>query len=90
MDAAPPIRKVIAQNMVRLRAEIGWSQEDLAAEARVTKMTILDLECERRNVTLDTLARIAQNLGVSLSALLTAPKNHAPRTNPNRIKRRIP
>ncbi len=77
MPSAPDIRAELTQlvgDRVRtLREQRGWSLSALAARAAVGKATLSEIEAGRRNATLETLYAIAAQLGVGLSALLTAP-----------------
>ncbi|WP_066257057.1 helix-turn-helix domain-containing protein [Hydrogenophaga flava] len=63
-------REALAFNMVRLRAEHRWSQEDLAYEAQVHRTFVTQVERQQRNITLDNLEKLAKALGVTPSALL--------------------
>lgn len=65
-------RADLARNVVRLRAERGWSQEDLAREAEMHRTFITQVERQRRNITLDNLEKLANTLGVPLSELLSS------------------
>ena len=64
-------RHVLAQNLKRLRAERGWSQEQLAFEAGLHRTFVAHVEREVRNISLDNIERLAKSLGVSPAALLT-------------------
>ena len=63
-------REVLATNMVRLRAELSWSQEALAFEAGLHRTFIAHVERQARNISLDNLERIAVALGVQAYRLL--------------------
>jgi transcriptional regulator with XRE-family HTH domain len=65
-------RDVLAVNMVRLRGQLGWSQEALAFEADLHRTFIAHVERQVRNVSLDNIEKIADALGVSVAVLLTA------------------
>ncbi|MBU3624753.1 helix-turn-helix transcriptional regulator [Polynucleobacter sp. JS-Safj-400b-B2] len=65
------IREVLATNMVRLRHELEWSQEDLAFEADLHRTFIAHVERQVRNISLDNVEKIADALGVGVSELLT-------------------
>lgn len=64
------VRVALAQNMVKLRALHGWSQEDLAYEAQVHRTFVTQVERQQRNITLDNLEKLAKALGVTPSVLL--------------------
>ena len=63
-------REVLAVNMVALRKEVGWSQEDLALEAQLHRTFIAHVERQVRNISLDNIEKIADALGVSVAVLL--------------------
>jgi transcriptional regulator with XRE-family HTH domain len=68
----PPtrIRKILAVNMKRLRAEREYTQEDLAFEAGLDRSYIAHVERLKRNPSLDNVAKIAKALGVEVYELL--------------------
>lgn len=63
-------RAVLAANVVRLRKERGWSQEDLAFESGLHRTFIGHVERQIRNISLDNVEKIARTLGVPIHALL--------------------
>lgn len=52
-----------------LRAQKGWSQEDLAFEAEINKNYLSDLERGMRNPTLRVVEKIATAFKISISEL---------------------
>jgi transcriptional regulator with XRE-family HTH domain len=68
---APTARAVLAENMVRLRREQAWSQEQLGFEAGLHRTFIAHVERQSRNLSLDSLERIAVALKVEPYELLT-------------------
>ena len=55
----------------RMREEKGWTQRDLAKQAKVTPGYVAQLEMGvRKNPSLETLKRLAKALGVPVAALL--------------------
>ncbi len=64
------IRARLAKNIRRLRQEKGWSQEELAHEARIHRTYISDLERGVRNPTITIIERLAQTLGVEARELV--------------------
>ena len=64
-------RKVIGQNIRKLREAQGLSQRDLGKKIGKSNSTICDLEKGKRNVTLKTLEVIAEALGVKVCELFT-------------------
>ena len=65
-----PLRDVLARNMRLLRAEKGWSQEFLAAEAGLNRTYLSAVERSEQNISLDNIYKISLALGASASDLL--------------------
>ncbi|WP_086921869.1 helix-turn-helix domain-containing protein [Variovorax sp. JS1663] len=63
-------REVLAANLIRLRAERGWSQEALALEAGLHRTFVAHVERQARNISLDNLERLALALEVAPYKLL--------------------
>lgn len=57
-----------------LRAEKGWSQERLAAEAGLNRTYLSAVERSEQNISIDNLHRVAEGLGVEAFSLLKDPK----------------
>ena len=53
-----------------IRAEKGWSQERLAAEADLNRTYLSAVERSEQNISLDNIHKISVALGVSASHLL--------------------
>ena len=68
--AEPSARCILATNMVRLRAELGWSQEFLAFECGLHRTFVAHVERQASNISLDNLERIANALRVRPYELL--------------------
>ena len=66
----PNAREALAINMIRLRGERGWSQEELAFAAGLHRTFIAHVERQARNISLDNLERIAQALELRADELL--------------------
>ena len=54
-----------------LRLKKGWTQEQLAEGARVTRVCIVAVEGGKQNVSMDIVIRMANALGVSPEALMS-------------------
>lgn len=67
----PPARATLARNLIRLRAQRGWSQEALAHEAGLHRTFVAHVERQVRNISLDNIERLAIALGVDVATLLT-------------------
>lgn len=70
-------REILADNLRALRAERGWSQEDLALEAELHRTFVAHVERGSRNISLDNIAKLARALGVQVYVLLL-PQRSAP------------
>jgi transcriptional regulator with XRE-family HTH domain len=64
------IHRRLARNLVKLRAERGWSQEDLAYEAGLHRTYVSGIEREVRNPTIGIVERLAKALKVRPGDLL--------------------
>lgn len=67
---APNAWGVLAANLIRLRAERGWSQEALAFECGLHRTFVAHVERQARNISLDNLERLAVALGVPTYRLI--------------------
>ena len=66
-------RRLLALNLVRLRAQRGWSQEALAHESGLHRTFIAHVERQVRNASIDNVERLADALGVSVAAMFQLP-----------------
>ena len=64
------MRKLVGQNLQRLRLQRGLTQEQFAERSGFSQQYISGLECGRRNPTVVTLYELAQALGASYLDLL--------------------
>ena len=64
------VRKRLAANMVRLRREKGWSQEELGDQAGMHRTYVSGVERGVRNPTITVVAKIAAGLGCTIGALV--------------------
>jgi transcriptional regulator with XRE-family HTH domain len=65
-----PVGEAVARTVRALRSEHGWSLDQLAGRAGVSKGVLVALEQGRGNPNLGTLIRIADALGVPLTRLV--------------------
>jgi len=70
-SSAKSARAVLAENIVRLRAEKKWSQETLGFETGLHRTFIAHVERGARNISIDNLEKIACALGIATYELLT-------------------
>ena len=64
---------VVARALQTLRAERGWSLDQLAVRSGVSKGVLVSLEQARSNPNLATLARIGDAFGLPVTRLIDAP-----------------
>ncbi|WP_156680903.1 helix-turn-helix domain-containing protein [Sphingomonas profundi] len=65
------MRKLVGDNVRRVRHEAGLSQEQLAERSGFTQQYISDLERGRRNPTVVSLFELAQALGTTPVVLIS-------------------
>jgi transcriptional regulator with XRE-family HTH domain len=65
------MRKLVGDNVRRVRGEIGITQEQLAERSGFSQQYISDLERGRRNPTVVSLFELAQALGTTPVALIS-------------------
>ncbi|WP_238475187.1 helix-turn-helix domain-containing protein [Sphingomonas cavernae] len=78
----PKVLEHVAGNVRALRQQRGMSQEALASASDVSRRMIVNIETGDANVSLATLDRLAEALGVRFSDLVQAPQ----RPDPARIE----
>jgi transcriptional regulator with XRE-family HTH domain len=64
------LRRLVAQNIRRVRSDVGISQEELAALAGLHRTYIGSVERGERNISIDNIEKIAVALKVSPNDLL--------------------
>ena len=69
-DTYENIKENIAKNIARLRKEKNISREYIAEDADVSRQYIAQIEKGERNVSLETLSKIAWSLGVNVEFLI--------------------
>lgn len=73
------LRRTFAANVVKLRAERGISQEELAHLANINRSYLSDLETGKTYVGLEIMGKIADVLGVEGADLLKKIKPSSPK-----------
>ena len=71
---SPTARELLAANIVKLRGERGYSQEELAHEAGLHRTFVAHVERRARNISLDNVERLAKALNVQVHELLMTAK----------------
>jgi len=69
------LRRILASNIRTIRLDKGMSQEQFAIICELHRTYIGSVERLERNVTLSTLVKFANSLGVSVIDLLTQKDN---------------
>jgi XRE family transcriptional regulator, regulator of sulfur utilization len=69
MQGSDP-RKMLGKRIRKLRDQQGWSQEEFADMCGINRSYMGRIERGELNLTVETLQKIAQGLGRSVSALL--------------------
>jgi len=63
--------KIISENIKKLRAKLGLTQDDLAKKADIKYTTLMKVESGTVNKpSVQTMAKIAKALGISIEELL--------------------
>jgi transcriptional regulator with XRE-family HTH domain len=75
----------IGRKVAELRRGLDLTQEQLAERIEVSARHLQNVEAGRENLTVGSMARIADGLGVALRALFTAPRSRTVR--PGRPRR---
>jgi len=70
MAEVPDVTTAVARTLQALRADRGWSLDQLAARSGVSKGVLVALEQGRSNPNLATLARIGDAFGVPVTLLV--------------------
>lgn len=66
------------ENRLRmLRAERGWSQQDLAARLKVSRQSVNAIETGRYDPSLPLAFRIAELFGLAIEDVFVAPSRHS-------------
>lgn len=68
-------RELLAINLIRQRARLGWSQEALAFEAGLHRTFVAHVERQARNISLNNIERLALALKVPIHTLLQPPRS---------------
>jgi len=66
----PGLNAVVAGNIRKLRQAKGWSQDELAARSGLHRTYVGAIERSERNITLETLERLADALSIPAVTLL--------------------
>lgn len=64
------VREILATNILKMRHDLEWTQEDLAFETNLHRTFIAHVERQMRNISIDNVEKIAHALGVGVAELL--------------------
>ncbi|WP_426141933.1 helix-turn-helix domain-containing protein [Pseudomonas sp. DWP3-1-2] len=73
-----PVLQHVSQNVRRLRNSLDISQTALSEKSGVSRRMLVAIEAGEKNVSLATLDRVAEALGVAFSDLIQAPEVRDP------------
>jgi transcriptional regulator with XRE-family HTH domain len=90
MPDLPDLSSAVARNVQGLRAERGWSLDQMAARSGVSKGVLVAIEQRRSNPNLATLARICDAFGIPVTRLVEVDAAPAVRQNDGRVLWRGP
>lgn len=85
MPEMPDLSSAVARTVQALRAERGWSLDQLAARSGVSKGVLVALEQRRSNPNLATLARIGDAFGVPVTRLVEVGSGPAVQLSQGRV-----
>ena len=88
--SSPPARGRLARGLVAVREQLGISQQELAAVARVTPSAISQAEAGTRGLSLDTVVTIAEGLQIPVDRLLGTPMTRSYRLARHDRSRQLP
>jgi transcriptional regulator with XRE-family HTH domain len=69
LDDVDAVRRRVAERIIELRAQRGWSQEELGARSGLTYKFIGEVERGQKSPSLDSLGRLAQGFGLDIAEL---------------------
>jgi transcriptional regulator with XRE-family HTH domain len=70
LQERPDVRAVLAVNIIAMRGEKGWTQDALALEAGLHRTFVAHVERRARNISLESLEKLATALQVQTYELL--------------------
>jgi transcriptional regulator with XRE-family HTH domain len=89
MSAQHPSQPKAGERIKKAREDLGWTQERLATEAKISKSFLSDVERGERDISAGYLLKIANALGASLNYLLRGTVEPTERTENIEIPREL-
>ncbi len=80
------LREIVAENIRKMRVEVGITQVELAKKAKLTDVYISRVEQNAKNLTLDSIEQIAMALDVPVSSLIVEGPMKIGKANPKTIR----
>lgn len=71
MSDGKQLRSILAANVRKIRELRGWTQDEYARRADVSRPRISEIEREAASTSIDIIEKLAKAAGVTVSALLT-------------------
>jgi transcriptional regulator with XRE-family HTH domain len=72
----------VGERIKARRAELGWTQDQLAEKAGISKSFVSDLETGKRSIGADTLLDVGRAMNVSLDFLMTGKQSGEQQADP--------
>lgn len=72
----------VGERIKARRAELGWTQDQLAEKAGISKSFVSDLETGKRSIGADTLLDVGRAMNVSLDFLMTGKESGERKADP--------
>lgn len=81
-------QKDVGRRIAEVRADRGWTQEQLAERLGIQTNNLQRMELGMQNLTLRSIVRVANGLGVPLATLFEIPRSRIVRTGRPPARRR--
>ncbi len=89
MSKQDPSQPGVGERIKKAREDLGWTQEKLATESKISKSFLSDVERGERDISAGYLLKIANALGASLNYLLRGTVEPMERTEKIEIPREL-
>ena len=82
------LQRAVGRRISELRTALDLTQRDLGERCEIDIKYMQDIEGGRQNLTLRTLLKVAEALGVEVQRLFEAPENTRARRGPGRPRKK--